>query len=222
MSSTSTSAGLRVSRATAVVVQRVPASAVDWFLEWQRDTTRAAEAFAGYSSTEVFPPREGAGDEWVTLIHFEDDPALQRWLDSPERARCLETLRARIGEFELKTLGGGFGAWFSAQSQGAAGPAPPGWKMVLTVVLALYPTVMLLSLTVGRVTNDWGLALSMLVGNMCSVSILQWGVMPVLTRLLNPWLRANDAANPRLMIGGLAVVVLSVAAIATVFRFITG
>jgi uncharacterized protein len=222
MATTSPGAGMRVSRATAVVVQRVPASAVDWFLEWQRDATRAAEAFAGYSSTEVFPPHDGAGDEWVTLIHFEDDPALKHWLDSTERSRCLKALRARVGEFELKTLGGGFGAWFAEQARDADAPAPPGWKMALCVVLGLYPTVMLLSMTVGLVTDRWGLALSMLVGNALSVSILQWGVMPVLTRLLKPWLQANDAAKPRLMLGGLALVLLALAVMATVFRLITG
>jgi antibiotic biosynthesis monooxygenase (ABM) superfamily enzyme len=213
---------MRVSRATAVVVQRVPASAVDWFLEWQRDTTLAAETFSGYVSSEVFPPREGAGDEWVTLIHFEDEPALKRWLESPERAGCVETLRQRVGEFKLETIGDGFGAWFTSQSRDAAAPPPPGWKMALTVVLGLYPTVMLLSMTVGLVTNRWGLALSMLIGNMCSVSILQWGVMPLLTRLLKPWLRANDAAQPRLMLGGLIVVLLALAVMTAVFRLITG
>ena len=75
--------------ATAVVVQRVPAAAADWFLEWQGDATRAAEAFAGYSGTEVFPPHDGAGDEWVTLIHFEDDPA-------PEALARLARARARL------------------------------------------------------------------------------------------------------------------------------
>jgi antibiotic biosynthesis monooxygenase (ABM) superfamily enzyme len=81
---------------------------------------------------------------------------------------------------------------------------------------------MLLSMTVGLVTNRWGLALSMLIGNVCSVSILQWGVMPVLTRLLKPWLQANDAAQPRLMLGGSAVVLLALAVMAIGFRFITG
>ena len=46
--------------------------------------------------------------------------------------------------------------------------------------------------------------------------------MPVLTRLLKPWLRANDAATPRLMLGGLAIVLLALAVMTTVFRLITG
>jgi antibiotic biosynthesis monooxygenase (ABM) superfamily enzyme len=195
---------------------------VDWFLEWQHRTTQTAEPFAGYSGTDVFPPPEGTGDEWVTLIHFEDEPALKRWLDSPERARCLEELGAHGGKFELKTLGGGFGPWFAAQAKESGAAAPPGWKMALSVVLGLYPTVMLLSMTVGVVTNRWGLALSMLVGNALSVSILQWGVMPVLTRLLRPWLHANDAARPRLMLGGLAAVLLAMGVMAAAFRLITG
>ncbi len=118
-------------------------------------------------------------------------------------------LRTRIGEFELKTVSGGLGAWFADQARASSAHAPQGWKMVLSVVLGLYPTVMLLSMTIGVVTNRWGLALSMLIGNACSVSILQWGVMPVLTRLFKPWLQANDATQPRLMWGGVAVVLLA-------------
>lgn len=222
MATATPSPGMRISRASAAVVHRVPAPVVDWFLERQREITQSAEAFPGYVGTEVFPPRDGAGDQWVTLFHFDDDATLKRWLDSPERARHLEVLRARIGDFELKTLSGGFGSWFADGARDTGTHSPPGWKMVLSVVLGLYPTVMLLSMTVGVVTNRWGLAVSMLIGNACSVSILQWIVMPVLTRLLKPWLQANDAAQPRVMLGGIAVVVVALAVMTVVFRFITG
>ncbi len=104
---------VRVSRASAVVVQRVPAALADWFMEWQSGVTAAAEGFAGYRGTDVYPPADGQRDEWVVVIHFDDEKSLQEWLDSPVRAQWVEKLRAQVGDFELKALPGGFGPWFA-------------------------------------------------------------------------------------------------------------
>lgn len=216
---------VRVSRASAVIVQRIAAADTSWFLEWQGHTTEAAETFDGYCGTDVFPPADGRADnEWVVLVHFEDDKALNRWLQSPARAHCLETLRTRVGTFELKTFQEGFGPWFAATAHDNAGSAPPSWKMALTVLLGLYPTVMLLTIGVGPITSPLGLALSMLIGNAFSVSLLQWGLMPLLTRLLQPWLRANEPKpSARLRSGlGFGLILLLLAALTLVFRQTTG
>jgi antibiotic biosynthesis monooxygenase (ABM) superfamily enzyme len=208
---------LHASRSSAVVVQRVPPAAADAFLEWQRDASRAAGGFAGYRGTDVFPPPAGRGDEWVVLIHFQDEESLARWLDSPERNQRIEELRAKIGDFDLKTVGDGFGPWFSSKGQSNA-PAPDGWKMALTVLLALFPTVMLLTIFVGPLTSPLGFAASMLIGNALSISILQWGVMPLLTKWLDPWLRGDRSAwrwTPVLILVALGV-------LTALFRLVTG
>ena len=219
--SASSGVGPRASRASAVVVQRVPAAAVDGFLEWQRDVTEAAEGFGGYCGTDVFPPADGGAGDWVVLIHFEDEASLAHWLESPERARRLEDLRSKVGEFDLKTLRGGFGAWFAGQGQGS-GAAPVAWKMVMTVVLGLFPTVMLLTIFVGPLTSPLGLAVSMLIGNALSVSILQWVVMPRLTKWLGPWLRADGAAKGAVRAATPGLILLLLATLAIVFRQVTG
>jgi antibiotic biosynthesis monooxygenase (ABM) superfamily enzyme len=212
---------VRVSRASSVIVHRVPPTAVERFLALQEEFTRAAEAFPGYQGTEVYPPAEPAGTEWVVLIHFADAAALRGWLDSAVRGEWVEKVRGEFGEFRLETLPGGFGSWF-------AGPAPhpdelpPGWKMVLTVLLGLYPTVILLTLAIGRVTDPLGLAVGMLIGNALSVSILQYAVMPVLTRLFGPWLRANTRSHRAWSVAGAAAVLLLLAGLTVLFRQITG
>jgi antibiotic biosynthesis monooxygenase (ABM) superfamily enzyme len=188
------------SRASAVIVQQVPPDAVDWFMEWQRGVDEAAKRFAGFRQTDIYPPGEGQGNPWVVAIHFDDEASLQKWLASPERAQLVEQLRARAGDFELQTLPGGFGAWFTSQAHKA--PAPPAWKIVISVVLGLFPTVMLLAIFPGPYTSRLGFAGSMLIGNLLSVSILQWLVMPRLTKVLAPWLQANAPQQKALSIGG--------------------
>jgi antibiotic biosynthesis monooxygenase (ABM) superfamily enzyme len=213
---------VRVSRASAVIVQRVPAAAAERFLEWQRGVTAVAEGFAGYRATDVYPPAEAGQDEWVVVIHFDTNDALQAWLNSPARADWLARLRAELGDFQLTTLPGGFAAWFTGLSRGPDGAAPPGWKMALTVLLGLYPTVMLLTIFPGKYTKGLGLAVSMLIGNALSVALLQWAVMPVLNPLVAPWFKANADRQRTISIAGLVLILLLLGVLTLAFRAITG
>jgi len=61
----------------------------------------------------------------------------------------------------------------------AAGP--PAWKQALTVLLALYPTVMALSY-VNPLMSNFSLPLQMLSGNILSIALLTWLVMPWVTQ----------------------------------------
>ncbi len=219
MTSTSSGAGVHVSRASAVIVQRVPDAEADWFLGWQADVGRAAEARGGYCGTDVFPPSGDKPDEWVVLIHFEDRKSLDDWLGSPARAEWVDKLRAKIGDFDLKALPGGFGPWFAGKS---GLTAPPGWKMALTVLLGLFPTVMLLTIIVGPLTARLGLAASMLIGNALSVTILQWFVMPGLTVRLSSWLNARGNGTGVRSLAAPGVIFLLLAILTILFRQITG
>jgi antibiotic biosynthesis monooxygenase (ABM) superfamily enzyme len=207
---------VRVSRASAVVVQRIPAARADWFLEWQRGVTAAAEGFPGYRGTDVYPPAGPQRDEWVVIVHFADEESLRAWLDSPVRAEWIEKLRAECGGFELQALAGGFGPWFADRLRGADA-APPSWKMAFTVLLGLYPTVMLLTVFPGRYTHPLGFAFAMLASNALSVCLLQWVVMPVINVLLAPWLRANTARQRALSAGGVVLILVLLGGMALLF-----
>jgi uncharacterized protein len=208
-------------KASAAIVQHVPRAAVEEFKDWQRGVTAAVESFPGYEGSDLYPPADSQGDEWVAVIHFENDASLQAWLDSSVRKRWVENLQSGVGEFEVKRLSGGFSQWFTGVGRNAR-HAPPGWKMALTVLCALYPTVLLLSIFVGPYTRPLGLAFSMLIANALSVSILQWFVMPALNRVLAPWLTANDLERKWLNYLGLAGIVAVLATIAIVVRQFTG
>lgn len=213
---------VRVFRASAVVVQRVAPDKADWFMEWQRGISAAAEAFDGFRGTDIYPPGPAQGDEWFVIIHFDEPASLQAWLDSAERLRWVETLRKKIGTFDLKALSTGFGPWFACLAPEAGAPPPPSWKMALIVLLGLYPTVMVLTLFPGPYLSPLGLALSMLIGNALSISILQWAVMPALNRFFSGWLLANAPAQRMLSAGGSALILGLLAILALLFRQGTG
>ena len=113
---------------------------------------RAAEGFPVTGEPSSIRPADERHQEWVAVIHFDDHESLERWLDSPVRAEWIKKLRDEIGDFQLKTLPTGFGAWFAGLSTGPEGEPPPSWKIAMTVLLGLYPTVMLLALLLGQRT----------------------------------------------------------------------
>jgi uncharacterized protein len=213
---------VRGSRVSTVVVQRVPADRLPRFLECQRALTQAAMGFPGYQSTELFPPADERPEEWVGVIHFDDQQSLEHWLDSPVRAGWVKKLRDEIGDFQLKTLPSGFGVWFAGLATGPEGQPPPSWKIALTVLLGLYPTVMLLVVLLGQLLSPLGMAASMLISNTLSVAIGQWLTMPLLTHALGTWLNANAPDKRAVSIGGLVLIWLILGSLAVLFRLVTG
>lgn len=213
---------VRIARASAVVSQRVPPEREEWFLAWQRGVSAAAETFAGFRGTDVFPPAAGAGEQWITVIHFDAPDQLEAWLASPVRAQWVEKLRAHVGDFDLASFSRGFGPWFSCLRDGADHDAPPGWKMALVVLLGLYPTVMCLTLFPGPFLSPLGLALSMLLGNAMSIGILQWGVMPLLNVGFGRWLTASGPAGRRTTVRGVAVIAVLLGGLVLFFRAVAG
>jgi antibiotic biosynthesis monooxygenase (ABM) superfamily enzyme len=211
---------VHLSRASAVIVQRIAPDSAAWFLDWQRGIDDAARQFAGYRGSDVYPPSDGQSDQYVVVIHFDNETSLQQWLGSPLRAEWVAKLRARAGDFDLQALPGGFGAWFTGQSRKGQAPPPPAWKMVVTVVLGLFPTVMLLAIFPGPYTARLGFAASMLIGNFLSVSILQWVVMPALTKALGPWLRANGDKQRAFSVVGTLLILLVLVGLVFVFRML--
>lgn len=213
---------VHASRTSAVMVQRVPAAKADWFMEWQQGIAGAAEEFAGFRGIDVYPPGDDQHDEWVVVSHFADETSLQIWLNSSVRAQWVEKLQEQGGDFELKALPGGFGPWFAGLRRGPKEAPPSEWKMALTVLLGLYPTVMLLTLFLGPYTQPLGLAFDMLIGNVVGVCILQWAVIPVLSVLVAPWLKADSDKQKAQLVGGVIVILAVLGGMAILFRQITG
>ena len=209
---------VRGPRASSVIVHRFPADHADAFMEWLHGITDAAGAYPGYQATEIYPPT-GDGDEWVVIIHFDDEQMLQAWLDAPERAAWVARLPHEARDFRLHTMPAGFGSWVAGQT--ADGTPVPHWKSFLLVLVGLYPVVMLLTLIVAPRTAGLGMAFAMLVGNILSVAILEWAVMPLLNRALAPWLAAHGRDGRLVSVVGSACIVAAVLGMAVLFR-VTG
>jgi antibiotic biosynthesis monooxygenase (ABM) superfamily enzyme len=206
-------------RASSVIVQRVAPEAREAFMEWQRGITAAAADFPGYQTTEIYPPLDQR-QEWVVILHFDDQKTLQDWLTSPTRAEWVARRPYDSRDYRLKTLPSGFGPWFAGLTEDG-GPLPH-WKMILTVLFGLYPTVMLLAIFLAPYTQRLGLAAAMLISNAASVCFLEFVGTPITRWLLRPWLRAGGKEGRTTSLVGLVLILVSLVGMAALFRLVTG
>ena len=172
---------------TAVSSVRVRPDQVDAYRAHHRRVVRALEETPGFVRAELLDPVDGLQDELVTILVFEDAASLQGWLGSPRRAELLAGMDALVeGDRSVNVLGGWAG-WFAP----AAGPVrgPRRWKQAATVLLALFPVSLGITLLRQALLPDLPVVPSVLGSNVIGIALLTWVLMPGLTRRLDPWLR---------------------------------
>lgn len=134
------------------------------------------------------PPGDGSG-EYGILRTFADAAERDAFYASPLYADWLERVAPlTIGDCARRELTG-LEAWFRGTNA-----LPPRWKMATATLIGVYPTSLLLSLTVAKGTGDWPFLLRNLAFAAAMVGVLTWLVMPAVTRVLRDWLHAAPAA----------------------------
>jgi len=120
---------------------------------------------------------------------FSDVQACLAWIDSPIRRRLLNQAEVNFEhQFQSRIYKPSFDLWLTSQLP----DPPPIWKMNLLIWLALYPSVMLLSLISVHSLGELPLALNMLISNAITVAITGWLLVPLLARAYGGWLQTQS------------------------------
>lgn len=178
--------------AAMVFTHRVAQGKADEYLAWRRKVIAAQAFYSGYLATESFEPY-GQSGEWVDVVRFDSISHLNAWMDSKERKELhdqLDSIVESVHEHPITGLEG----WFSvSRGPGLTALGPPPWKQAFTVLIALYPTVMALSY-LNPLMSNLSLSIQMLIGNILSVALLTWLVMPWVTRFFDFWLSPKSSS----------------------------
>ena len=178
-----------------VVEYIVPVGQERRFNQWYSRLMDAARHFEGYTRTDLCPPLN-CGDgvvKWYYIVHFATPETLNLWLKSDLREQLLKEGQGTFLAYRYKSFTTGLEGWFSRRS-GDDGEqsdlGPPAWKQVLSVVLGLYPTLMIQGIIFGAlgIMQTWPLPTSLVINNLITSSVLTWLVMPLVTRFLGFWL----------------------------------
>ncbi len=172
---------------TVSITRTVKAGSEQAFEEALHEFVQRSLPQAGQLGVHVLRPAPGSESrEYGIVRRFAHRDALAAFRDSPEYRAWQEAV-AGLTEGEARTEElTGLESWFTLP--GAPVRALPKGKLFVATFLGVYPTQMALGLTLGLLTKAWSFALGSLVFDAAMVACLTWAVMPLITRLINPWL----------------------------------
>jgi antibiotic biosynthesis monooxygenase (ABM) superfamily enzyme len=154
------------------------------FQQALREFLQASFVHGGVQGASMLTPPPGSDTrEYGILRTFANERERDAFYESPmfkawdERARTLTE-----GEPVYRQLHG-LEAWFRSSHI-----PPPRWKMAIATFLGVFPVAMILNLTLGPVIRSWHFVLANAVFNVFVIALLTWVVMPLITRVLHPWL----------------------------------
>jgi antibiotic biosynthesis monooxygenase (ABM) superfamily enzyme len=194
---------------SAVISTRVAPGHEQEYRAWQRRIAAAEAAFPGFQGTRVEPPVPGVQEDWAAVVRFDTDEHLQAWLDSEQRRRLLDEAMAYGAESHVRKVQGGFDNWFT-YGKPPGTPPPPVWKQNMVVLLVLYPVVFLFGAwfsTPYLVHRGMPLWLALFLGNVFSVFLTGYLLIPWGSRALTWWLSPRKDAPAWTNAAGTALVI---------------
>lgn len=199
--------GVMPAPVSAVISTRIIPGCEDAYRAWEQRIAAAQSRAPGFQGYRFEPPIPGVQPDWLSILRFDSEVNLQKWLDSPDRLKLLKEAESFTDEFHARIVRTGFDQWFPA---GDASPPPSAWKQNMLVVLMLYPVVFLFGEFVqAPILMGWAgmpFWLALFVGNVASVILLS-RLVPWVSRRFGWWLRPSDNAGRRRDLLGAAVVV---------------
>lgn len=168
---------------TVVVTWRIRPGREREFEVWRREISAAALEFPGHMGIDVVLP-VGSRREYAVMFRFDTYEHLHAWQESEIRRNLLkkaEPFSENGPSYRLQT---GLEYWFAPSDAST----PPRWKMAIVTVIGVWPV----SMVVPWLLNPLIASQSPLLQSLCIavgiVTFLTWAVMPVLVKILRPWL----------------------------------
>jgi antibiotic biosynthesis monooxygenase (ABM) superfamily enzyme len=169
---------------TVVVTWRIRKGSEQAFEAWCREVSAAALGFPGHTGFDVLLP--GIVErEYTIIFRFDSPDHMRAWLESDIRRELLkktEPFRETEPSYRQES---GLEYWFAPPGSPAS---PPRWKMAVVTVLGVWPVSLLVPWLLAPFVGGLPLPLKALFIAAGIVVLLTWAVMPVLVRILRPWL----------------------------------
>lgn len=169
---------------TMLVTRHIAPERYSDFLSWMRQGEILAAGFPGFLGSGVLQPPEG-GDQYQIVLRFSDEASLDRWERSLPRRMWLERGANLVRASHVHRASGTEG-WFAPRIS-----APPRWKQAVSIWLAYFPVLLVFSVLVNEHLSILPVFWRVLITSVILTPIMVFVCIPVITRVLQRWLRAG-------------------------------
>ena len=170
-----------MSPVTLMVARRVANGRYHDFIAWLREGEHLATDFPGYLGSGVLAP-PADDDEFQIVFRFSDEQTMASWEHSASRQAWLQRGAGLFAQPQEKRAVG-LDAWF-----GSAHPQAPRWKQSVAIWLAFFPVSLAVNAWLGDALARLPLLTRVLLMTMALTPLMVFVLVPLLTRLLRPWL----------------------------------
>lgn len=170
---------------TLVITERVRPSQVYAYEAWAHRVHALLAVQPGFVGVHVLRDPARPVPEYITLLRFESDDALEAWRNSGGYQELLRELpKFTASEVDYREAHG-LEAWFDRP---ASLSAPPLWKNVVVGFIGVYPLILLFSKLFAPLTQGWVWWAAIIPSAFFATVFLNWPVLPLLSRWLRKWL----------------------------------
>ena len=174
------------------ITRRVRPGCEAEFLEALREFFQNSFDHGGVlGASMLVPPPDSASREFGILRTFRNEGERNAFYESAlfkaweERAKTLTE-----GEPVYRQLHG-LEAWFRSSHN-----PPPRWKMALVTLIGVYPISLSIGFLLSPHLKKLPLWQNLFIVSALIVMCLTWLVMPLLTRIFNPWIYHENRRSP--------------------------
>ena len=172
---------------TAVIAHTVKPGRTKEYEQWLHDVSAVAQQFEGHSGVSFVRPQDFTNPEYAIILKFDCYKHLKQWLDSPERQRWLDKVKALIQKDETVQTLTGLETWFTLPGRLVQHP-PKRYKMAILTSLSVFVIAQLMGRLFGPMMQALPELLRSLILTTATVFLLTYLVMPRVTRLFYRWL----------------------------------
>lgn len=176
-------------RVTELFVTELHPNQEKAFRTWVAKMHQAEAKFPGFCGVYVQAPSpyQAQAKHWITFLQFDSQEHLDHWLNSPERCALLRQSESLVAALEDHRVISAYPGWFHAFTNFSQ-EVPPLWKQGMLVLLVLFPVVMLEMKHLSPLTAGFNPSMAMFIGNVISVALVTWPLMPLVIKLMHWWL----------------------------------
>lgn len=145
-----------------------------------------AESFVhdGVHGASMMTALPGNDTQEIGILRTFKDEAERDAFYNSDHFREWEAYASQLTEEPIYRELTGLEGWFRSPLP------PPRWKMAVVTLCGVFPASLFLAFVVAPLLTELPLIARLFVNAASMVALLTWLVMPVLTKVLKPWLKA--------------------------------